>query len=423
MSRKLSSECGKPELKSVAFSYLSSRKVWRSTEECPLSVLKGTSSIMRARKSFTSHACTQGCAMNGCEVAGPQVWLKDDAMNMQEEWAHVLTEPQIQELESAVLSILEGGRASVADNYVHLSRDMSKADFPLPTLGPLLDQVLNEVLEGRGFALIKGFPVERWTRLQIVVAYYGIGLHWGKLRRQNKKAHLIGHVKDIGIDPDYKDPSTRVYLTRAAQPYHVDSSDVVGLMCLKTAKEGGMSSWASSFAVYNEMLHTHPHLAKMLAEPIWYLDRKGEVPVGKQPHFMVPIVNIHQGYLSIYLNDGYYQLAQRHADVPRMSQDQEEALKVFIQLLSSEKFRVDYWLQPGDLQILNNHCCIHTRTAFIDFEEPGLKRHLLRLWAAPKKGWLLPDCFAEPYGGSTVIGDRGGIQIQGFTDCIPLEAE
>eukprot|EP00955_Chlamydomonas_euryale_P017719 189264-Chlamydomonas_euryale.AAC.5 len=96
-------------------------------------------------------------------------------------------------------------------------------------------------------------------------------------------------------------------------------------MCLKPAKEGGMSSWASSIAAYNRMLSTHPHLAQLLCEPIWHLDRKGEVPEGKKPHFMIPIVNRQDDHLSVYLNDSYYQLAQRHADVPRMTEEQKEA--------------------------------------------------------------------------------------------------
>ncbi|GAX78224.1 hypothetical protein CEUSTIGMA_g5666.t1 [Chlamydomonas eustigma] len=263
-----------------------------------------------------------------------------------------------------------------------------------------------------------------WAPLgQTVVAYYGIGLHWCTLRPQNKKAHLVGHVKDTGLDPDLKNPMTRVYLTRAAQPWHVDTADLVGLLCLRNAQEGGMSSWASSFAVYNEMLHTHPHLAKVLSDPIWYLDRKGEVPPGKMPFFAsIPIVNAHQGYLSIYEDDSFYQLAQRHDEVPRMADVQHQALSTFMALAQSDKFRIDYWFESGDIQLLNNHCCIHTRTANKDYEDPDLKRHLLRLWVAPEQGWPLPDCFAETYG-STVVGERGGICTQDNEECIPLEAE
>jgi len=50
----------------------------------------------------------------------------------------------------------------------------------------------------------------------------------GKLRRQNEKAHLIGHVKDVGVDSKHDNPATRIYLTSVAQPWHVDGVDAVG---------------------------------------------------------------------------------------------------------------------------------------------------------------------------------------------------
>lgn len=55
---------------------------------------------------------------------------------------------------------------------------VSKDDFPLPTLGPILKEVQQEVIRGRGFALLRGLPVERWSRKETLVAYWGIGLHW-----------------------------------------------------------------------------------------------------------------------------------------------------------------------------------------------------------------------------------------------------
>ena len=55
---------------------------------------------------------------------------------------------------------------------------LTAADFDLPTLGPLLRDVGREVHTGRGFALIRRLPVERWSREEVLVAYWGMGLHW-----------------------------------------------------------------------------------------------------------------------------------------------------------------------------------------------------------------------------------------------------
>lgn len=39
---------------------------------------------------------------------------------------------------------------------------------------------------------------------------------------------LLPNPQDLGFDSTYKDPSTRVYMTRAAQPWHADAADLVG---------------------------------------------------------------------------------------------------------------------------------------------------------------------------------------------------
>jgi len=114
--------------------------------------------------------------------------------------------------------------------------------------------------------------------------YYGMGTYMGDAVAQNAKGHVLGHVKDIGGDPS--DPATRIYTTSAAQPYHVDSCDVVGLLCLQQAKAGGHSSFASSSTVYNEILQSHPRLAATLVQD-FFQDRKGEVPSGQDPWFTV----------------------------------------------------------------------------------------------------------------------------------------
>lgn len=295
----------------------------------------------------------------------------------------------------------------------------------MPTLGPLLSNIQQEVLRGRGFALIRGLPVDGWSRLETLVAYWGIGLHWGKLRRQNEKAHLIGHVKDVGVDSKHDNPATRIYLTSVAQPWHVDGVDVVGLLCLKTAKSGGKSELASSVTIHNELLKRDPKIIETLAAT-WYMDRKNEVPAGKENYYVLPIVNWHKGYLSISFNDTYYQLAAaagRNPGVPPLTEAQLAALQAFREVADAVK--LDFWLQPGDLQVVHNHTQVHNRSAYEDHDDFDQRRHLLRLWVAPSAAdgaHPLPPPFAELYH-STEPGSRGGIYIDGYQETIPLEAE
>lgn len=342
-------------------------------------------------------------------VSGPSAWYAEDYKDLNKAIYH-LTASDVAELDAAVTAV--AGTKDIAT--------ITQADFELPTLGPVLRQLLDEVENGRGFVLIRGVPVQRYSRRETVIAYWGLGLYWGKALPQNKKGHLVGHIKDLGLDP--ANPQTRLYATHAAQPYHNDASDVVGLLCLKNAREGGLSSWSSSIAVHNEIVRRYPHLAPVLAGP-WYFDRKGEVPEGKKPYFMIPVFNYHEGYLSVNFSSNYFFLSQRHADVPRLTDLHLEAIRRFEELAQSDKLRLDYLLQPGDIQLLSNHTVLHSRTAFTDFPDIDKRRHLLRLWLSPEDSRPLPQTYSEILGGSVQPGKRGGIRIDGFSESIPLEAE
>jgi hypothetical protein len=308
----------------------------------------------------------------------------------------------------------------------------------LPTLAPKLERMrLDTAPPGsRGFALLSGFPVARYSRRETLAGYWLLGLLWGAACSNNKKGHLIGHIKDLGHDPHH--PDTRLYATSAAQPWHNDAADLVSLLCLSEAREGGLSSWSSSASVYNAVLKSHPHLARVLAGP-WYMDRKGEVPPGKQPFFEIPVFNFSSddtqgggqgggagggggGYVSVNISENYYLLSQRHPEVPRLTPDHFEALRVFTAYASSPDFALSAMLKPGDIQLLNNHSCLHHRAAFVD--DPAKPRHLLRLWLAPPEAPPLPGCYEEIYGGQGLaVGRRGGIHVADTVECVPEEAE
>lgn len=361
-------------------------------------------------------------------VEGPQYWFAKDYKDNYSSFTTRLTPVHIAELEAAVRGILDSGVVNIDGNYiqpVEKLRELTKEAFPLPTLGKELERIRDEVTFGRGFAILKGLPVDRWSRVETVLASWGLSLYWGRLTSQNAKGHLIGHVKDTGIDPEHKNPVNRIYLTRAAQPWHNDAADLVALVALKTAKEGGKSGVCSSITAVNELLKKRPDLVEVLAGT-WYMDRKNEIPEGKLPYFNLPIVHYHAGHLTVNLSDGYYQLAERwFPEIPKMSPQQHEALKEFLTLIKSEDLHIEHYLEPGDVQILNNFTTLHNRTSYIDHEEPEKKRHLIRLWMAPPApyGPELDSTWGDILGGSTEIGYRGGVIVPGYKETIPLEAE
>lgn len=340
------------------------------------------------------------------QVRDASVWYGPEVAR-QTEWKVRLTETEIAELESAVHKLQEP----------HLQQFIDDQHVSLPTLAPRLQAMVGEVMNGRGFVLIKGLPVERWTRREAAIAFLVIGVQLGNLRMQNAEGHLLGHVRDLGRSSE--DPNTRIYQTRERQTHHTDSCDVVGLMCLQTAKSGGLSSLVSSTTIFNEMRRRRPDLLNVLLQPI-ETDRRGEVPEGSKPYFNIPVFNYHDGLVSAIYQRQYIESARRFPDVEPLSALQIEALDMLDQLANDPKLNLMMELQPGDIQLVHNHTILHDRTAFEDYPEPERKRHLLRLWMAPRGARPLPEVYAERFG-SITPGDRGGVVVAGAKPTIPFD--
>jgi hypothetical protein len=340
-------------------------------------------------------------------IEGPSGWRGPD-MAKSEEWLYRLSLEDIAELDGALAHVRRRGLDTIA-----VTRD----EFPLPRLGVVLDDIHRELLHGRGFALIRGVPVHRYSMVDTATVYWGLGAYFGRALSQNAKGHVLGHVRDLGYDPE--DPNVRIYQTTERQNFHTDSCDFVGLLCLRQARSGGLSAIISSVTVFNEMRLRRPDLVPVLFEP-FETDRRGEVPAGMKPWFAVPVFNWHAGRLSTIYVRRYIESARRFPEVPPLTSRQIEALDVFDALLEDRALNLFMDFEPGDIQLLHNHQILHDRTGYVDWPEPERKRHLLRLWLAPPDGRPLPDCYAPRYG-SVEIGRRGGILVPGTTLTVPLE--
>lgn len=328
-----------------------------------------------------------------------------------DEWIYRLTAADIAEIEAAMAGVRQRG--------LEIGQ-VRRQDFPLPALGSALTEIQNQVVNGRGFVLIKGLPVERYGIDEAALAYWGIGTYFGEAVPQNAKGHLLGHVKDIGHDPH--NPLHRVYATNYRQRFHTDSCDIVGLLCLRPAKSGGLSSLVSSITIHNEMVKHRPDLAELLKQP-FYIDRKGEIPAGKKEYYQMPVFHYYAGYLTIIYARDFIEGAQRFAEVPRLTDGQLEALDMLDELVQRDDIRLDMSLEAGDMQWLHNHQILHARTGYEDYPEPERKRHLLRLWLSPSNGRPLPPVFEERYGNIEPGTRRGGIKVPGADETVVLEAE
>jgi hypothetical protein len=342
-------------------------------------------------------------------IEGAQSWYGPDLARQPERWCLALREADVAEIEAALAQVREKPILEIG-----------AADFPVPGLRERLEAVKNEVLHGQGFYVVRGLPIERYDIGEAARIFWGLGAQWGEAVSQNGKGHVLGHVKDLGLD--YSKPETRGYQTNARLPYHTDSSDIVGLLCLKKSKSGGASSLVSTTTVYNEMVRRRPDLAAVLMQPV-YRTRWGEVPEGRKPYYGTsPFTLVNGRVICTYVRSATRK-AQLMDVVPRITPAQEEAMDMFDALANDPALHLDMAFEPGDMQWVCNHSIAHSRTAYEDFPEPEKRRHLLRLWLACDDGPALPDAFTGEHQGMTKGGRPDGIKVPGVPLAAPLRAE
>jgi len=227
-----------------------------------------------------------------------------------------------------------------------------------------------ELENGYGFFLLKGLDAERYTEQQMAALYYLIGLYLGQPVTQNARGDILGKVENVG---DLKNKSTRVYETNAYLPYHTDLSDVVGLLSIRKAKQGGLSSLVSAATVYNHILEKYPEYLGYYYHPT-YCDHLGD----PEPS-LTPIFSYWQGKLSCRYMRAYIELGHERKGIP-LSRVQKQAFDIFDHFINDPDLRLDMMLEPGDMQFCNNYSVMHSRSSFEDFEEMSQRRKLLRLW-------------------------------------------
>lgn len=328
-------------------------------------------------------------------VSGPEVWTADE-IRASQDWLYRLSEEDIADVDTAVATFIDSGRDLM---------QIDRASFPLPRFGAQLARIRHEILWGRGFVQMRGFPVERYSRLQAAAAYLGIGVYLGdRMVSQNAKGHVLGHIYDIG--QSRANPNQRGPYSSERIPFHCDYCDIVGLLCLQRSQSGGESKLASSGAIFNDMLRRRPDLLEELLQPN-YRDRRGEVPPGKEPWYAIPIFSFTDGLLSLNVEPTYSGSVGRHFDHDPNSPKMREAEALLQEV--AEDLHLDIDFEPGDMQFLHNHTITHSRGAFRDPGEKSRHRHLLRLWLTCDDGRPLPDSFYDRIASRDSVPRPGGI--------------
>lgn len=295
-------------------------------------------------------------------ITGKSVWKGAD-FDQDDTWVHHFTDDEINSFDQMLASLHARGRSFP---YI------TKADISIGAAAQTLDILSDELENGRGFKLLRGLPIQRYSEEDINTLFYAIGLYMGQPVSQNPKGDLLGKVMNVG---DLTKKDTRVYETNLYLPYHTDPSDVVGLLCVRKAQSGGMSSLVSAAAIYNSILEHRPELLGIFYRPFFYAHLGDDK--------MSPIFSFHDGKLSCRYLRQYIELGYEQMGIP-LSEIEREALNLFDDIMMAPEMRIDMMMEPGDIQFANNYSVLHSRTAFDDHSDQNLRRKKLRLWLKMK---------------------------------------
>jgi len=293
-------------------------------------------------------------------IVGPTAWVGNDFADEQS-YIHQLTATDLADINVGLAQMHEQGKA-----FPQQSQD----DLPLHQFANKLTAYADELENGRGFFVLRGLPLEQYSQMEIHAIYYSIGLHLGHPVGQNPKGDLLGAVENVA---DANDKYSRVYETNRYLPYHTDPSDVVALLCLRQAKQGGLSSLVSAASIYNEILAQHSEYLGLYYKAYHYAHLCEDKPG------LSPLFSYYQGKLSCRYLRQYIELGHDIMQHP-LAQVELEALDIFDQIMLQPELRLDMMLQPGDMQFANNYMVLHSRTSFEDHEQANQRRKLLRLW-------------------------------------------
>jgi hypothetical protein len=313
-------------------------------------------------------------------LAGPEVWSGAE-LNGRTDWIQHFDSAEVAEID-AMLQSLRGQAAALTD--------LDRSDFPMPRIARRFEAVRAGLEGGRGFALLRGLPVGRYSLEEARLVFWALALHLGDPQGQDRMGNRIHSVTNTGMRVDSSN-EVRSFQTDDELTFHNDGGDAFMLLCLRTARSGGISKLVSVAKVYNEVLRRRPELAEVLQQP-FHFDTREQHPTGLKVQ-VSPILNFFAGRLSALYKRRYLMAAQRFPEVPRLSAAQEQAVQLVEDICNDPEIQLSFYMQPGDVQIANNYSVLHARSSYEDHDDPAERRHLLRAWLTLPNGRPLPPAF------------------------------
>jgi hypothetical protein len=323
-------------------------------------------------------------AVAGRAIDDATVWGRDDFPD-DRSWVRPLPAGLLADIDAALPAL----RARRLD-----PRDITAADFPLPSSAAFLAAIDRAIEAGPGFALLSGFPIDRYGYDDIVLAYCGVMAHFGQIAIQSRAGEFVVDVSDKGRALG---PGARGHYGRDALPFHADGANAVSLLTLKTAPAGGRSLLVSGAAIYNAVLKEHPEHLPVLYRGFHHHRREERGPDDpKVTPWRTPVFAFYGDQFHIVYVRPSIDYCEAEGVV--ITAAERAAMDCVDAVIARPDMQVSMALRPGDLQIVNNFLVLHSRTAYED--GPADRRHLVRLWldnprsrrnGPGKMDWYMPE--------------------------------
>jgi hypothetical protein len=299
-------------------------------------------------------------------IRGRSAWRPSD-FPTPDAYSVTLTETHFAAFDAALAENRCAGRGT---------EEITAQDFALAPIAADVAAWRDEVLHGRGFIVLRELPRARYTADDLGMLFFGLGTHFGRAVSQSSMGDRLGHVVDIGG----KDRRERAYRNSRELTLHTDRADVVGMLCIRKAAEGGLSGYASVHTIYNEILASRPELLDPLFAGFPY-HRRGEEAAGEPAitPYRVPVLSTSDGEMSAVWLRAYIDMAAKELAAP-LTEQEVAALDSFEEVGRRDDVQLTFMLEPGHAIFFNNCTMLHNRTSFEDDPDPARKRHLLRLW-------------------------------------------
>ena len=339
----------------------------------------------------------------------PSAWEIED-LKSTDDWCFEIDESDGILLRDSIKSLFEQDR----DLFSY-----SPNEFNFGSSWEHIEKAVAEAHHGKGISIVRGLPREDLSQDEFRLLSWAIGLKAGVARPQGLASQYISAVQDAGTD--YRAANGRGYSSNAELDFHVDVADLTILTCYNKAKSGGQSMISSGVTAHNYLTKERPDLAE-IAYQHFYFSRQEEQAPDEKPVYSLPLFEVESGNLFCNWNRNRVQSAQNIEGVPELSKLQKETMDFLDEILTRPELMYTMYLEPGDMQIINNYRMFHSRTGYLDYENDLKKRCLYRLWLSPPDSIKLPESWKDFYRSVEPSMVRGGIIGQSYDEtCIDFD--